>query len=101
MTQEGVTLALLKLYISKKRVVVTKITFDHRSYTHAQVTEALTCPLNRDMTRREHNCDDWELFKHPGWLLWHYHENGGPKAFAARREEFVRVTEEPDEDYQI
>ena len=80
---------------------MTKITFDLRRYTRAQMVEALTCPLNRDMTRREHSCDDWELFKHPEWLMWHYHENGGPIAFAARRVEFVRVVEIPDEDFQI
>ncbi len=80
---------------------MTITVFDLRSYTNAQWVEALTCPINRHGTREKHRCDDWELFKHPKWLVEHYHENGGPVAFARRRAEFVRTVEVPDDDYQI
>ncbi len=80
---------------------MTQEIFDLGRYTRTQLQEALTCPLNRDMTRREHECDDWELFRYPEWLMSHYLENGGAKAFASRRAEFVRLVEVPEEDYAI
>ncbi|MFA6446456.1 MAG: hypothetical protein WCW14_04390 [Candidatus Paceibacterota bacterium] len=67
--------------------------FDTANYTRAQMLEALTCPINRHCTRVEHGCDDWELFKHPEWLMQHYIERGGAVAFAKRRSEFIRDVE--------
>lgn len=85
----------------EKGITVTQEIFDLGRYTRTQLQEALTCPLNRDMTRREHECDDWELFRHPEWLMRHYLENGGAIAFASRRADFVRQVEVPEEDYMI
>ena len=59
--------------------------FDNHQYKDDQIIEALTCPVNRHCTRVEHNCDDWELFKHPEWLMMHFIENGGAKEFTKRR----------------
>ena len=64
--------------------------FNTRAYTQAQLMEALTCPVNRHMTRIEHGCNDRELFKHPDWLLDHYVKFGGAEAFAKRRSEFEK-----------
>ena len=61
--------------------------FDAQRYNQDQVVEALTCPVNRHCTRVEHNCDDWELFQHPEWLLDHFITNGGAVAFSKHREE--------------
>jgi hypothetical protein len=71
--------------------------FDARRFMLDQVIVALTCPINRDCTRKEHQCDDWELFKHPDWLIRHFIENGGAEAFARRREEYYQEQEVPDE----
>lgn len=73
-----------------------KIKFDLRKYTRAQIVDAISCPCNRHCTRVEHSCDDFELYKHPEWLLHHYIENGGAIAFAKRRKEFEREIEEPE-----
>ena len=80
---------------------MTVTIFDLKSCANAQVVEALTCPINRHCTRRVHDCDDWELFKHQEWLTEHYNANGGPVMFARRRAEFIRTVEVPDEDFQI
>jgi hypothetical protein len=50
---------------------------------------ALTCPVNRDCTRRERLCDDFALFENPDWLLDHFSKNGGTEEFKKRREEFL------------
>ena len=50
-----------------------------------QLVEALTCPVNRFSTMREHSCDEWELFNNPGWLIAHYIEFGGAEAHALLR----------------
>lgn len=71
--------------------------FDARRYELKQIVEALTCPINRYATMREHNCDEWFLYKKPELLIRHFIENGGAKAFAKRREEFMREIEVPDE----
>lgn len=55
-------------------------------YNQDQIVMALTCPVNRHCSRVEHNCDDWELFRHPEWLLEHFITNGGAKEFAKRRQ---------------
>jgi len=65
---------------------------------YPQIVEALTCPVNRDMTRVEHSCDDRELFHHPEWLIAHYITNGGAIAFAKRREE---ANNNPEPEYII
>lgn len=75
--------------------------FDLQKYRIQQIVESLNCPINRHCTRVEHNCDDWELFKHPDWLLTHFIEQGGAREFAKRRAEFEREVEEFEEDYQI
>lgn len=75
--------------------------FDLARYTQAQIVDALTCPINRHCTRVEYGCDDWELHKHPDWLLTHYIKHGGAREFANRRKEFEREVTIPDEDYQI
>jgi hypothetical protein len=59
--------------------------FDQHRYTDDQIIDALTCPVNRHCTRVEHNCDDWELYKNPEWLLQHYIGCGGAAEFAKRR----------------
>lgn len=61
--------------------------FNSHKYNDAQIWESFLCPVNRHCTRVEHNCDDWELFKHPEWLVEHYIKNGGAEAFAKHREE--------------
>ena len=58
-----------------------------------QLVEALTCPVNRFSTMREHSCDEWELFKNPGWLIAHYIEFGGAEAHAILRK--VRLVSLP------
>jgi hypothetical protein len=74
--------------------------FDHIAFMQRQVIDALTCPVNRDCTRREHGCDDWELWRNPDWLIDHYIRNGGADEFAKRRADFFREVEIPD-DYTI
>ncbi|MEI6528467.1 MAG: hypothetical protein WCO10_02225 [bacterium] len=66
-----------------------KIPFNVEQYNLAQVVDAMTCPVNRHATRAEHNCDDWELYKHPEWLFNHYIKHGGALEFAKRRAEFA------------
>ena len=61
---------------------------DHEKYMSEQVRIALTCHINRHMTRLEHKCSDQDLFEHPEWLLDHFIANGGAEAFAKRRAEF-------------
>jgi hypothetical protein len=75
--------------------------FDLQQYTKRQFVDALTCPINRHGTRVEHGCDDWALYEHPEWLMAHYFANGGPEAFAKRRDEFIRNIEVPDPPVQI
>ena len=75
--------------------------FDLHHFNDAQVIDALTCPVNRDMTRREHDCDDWALYKNPGWLLAHYIMNGGADEFRKRRKDFTKIIELSDVNYQI
>jgi len=60
-----------------------------------QIVEALTCPLNRAMTMREHSCNEMDLFNHPEWLIKHYIENGGAVAFAKKR------SPQPEPEYMI
>ena len=67
--------------------------FDHRGYTSEQVFEALTCPVNRHSTRVKYKCNDFELFKHPEWLLDNYIKNSGAEGFAKRRDEFKSLCE--------
>ena len=71
------------------------------TYKHAQVMEALSCPVNRDATRKERNCDDLVLFDHPEWLVEHYIKYGGAAAFARRREELSFLIEKTRPDYEI
>ncbi|MFA6227556.1 MAG: hypothetical protein WC631_03750 [Candidatus Paceibacterota bacterium] len=61
---------------------------DHEKYMEEQIRIALTCHVNRHMTRVEHNCTDQDLFEHPEWLIDHFIANGGAVAFAQRRKEF-------------
>jgi len=58
-------------------------------YNLTQILDAVTCPVNRHAVRAKKTCDDWELYKHPDWLIEHYVENGGAVAFARRRSEFI------------
>lgn len=58
--------------------------------------DALTCHVNRHMTRIKHSCDDEHLYKNPDLLIKHYYENGGAEAFRKRREEFVLTVIEDD-----
>ncbi len=74
--------------------------FDNHHYCDAQIIEAFTCPINRDCTRKEHNCDDWHLYKNPKLLIKHFIENGEAIEFAKRREEFMKEIEVYD-DYII
>lgn len=64
--------------------------FDLRKYTRDQIIDALTYPVNRQCTRVEHNCDDWELYRHPEWLIEHYIRCGGAKEFAKRRAKYEK-----------
>ncbi|MFA6430536.1 MAG: hypothetical protein WC229_01430 [Candidatus Paceibacterota bacterium] len=73
--------------------VVTPL-FDLNAYNTKQIIEILTCPVNRHATRIEHNCDDWELYKHPEWLVEHFVKNGGAEAFAQKRLDFQRLCED-------
>lgn len=79
----------------------TIIQFDMGLFMQRQYVEALTCPVNRHCTREERNCDDWELFKNPGWLLKHFIENGGAVEFAKRRAEFCREIEVFEIEFEI
>lgn len=63
--------------------------FSNEKYNLEEVIIALTCPVNRDSTRREHLCDDWALFENPDWLLEHFTLNGGAEEYAKRRQEFL------------
>ena len=69
------------------------VRFNLKKYLDRQTIEAITCPVNRHATRVAHNCDDWELFKHPKWLLENIIQNGGAAAFAKRRNEFLQEVE--------
>jgi hypothetical protein len=53
----------------------------------SQMVEALTCPVNRYATMVEHSCDEYELFKHPDWLVEHYVKFGGATKNAQLRKE--------------
>ena len=75
--------------------------FNQRKYNQDQIVESLTCPVNRHCTRVAHNCDDWELFKHPDWLLEHFILNGGAKAFAKHRTEKEYWIEEEDKQDEL
>ena len=77
--------------------------FRTRKYNYDQIVDALTCPVNRHMTRIEHSCNDQDLYEHPEWLVNHYVKHGGREAFALRREEYVReiLTEEETIEYYI
>lgn len=79
--------------IVKEKRVVKKI--DLAKYNHDQIVDMLLCPLNRDMTRREHNCDDRALWENRGqWLIEHYVNFGGAAEWAKRRSDYMRETEE-------
>ena len=66
-----------------------------KKYNHDQLVDMLTCPLNRNGTREEHSCDDWELYKHPEWLVEHYLKHGGAEHWAKRRAEYeVEIDDE-------
>jgi len=41
------------------------------------VVPAFLCPINREATMIEHNCDEHGLFENPKWLLEHYFEKSG------------------------
>lgn len=77
------------------------IVFDNSKFLQRQIVEALTCPINRHCTRLERRCDDWELWHNPEWLIQHFIDNGGAAAFARRREEFLRVVEVPEIEFEI
>ena len=81
--------------MSKKKV------FNLKKYAHDQIVDALTCPLNRHATRVERQCDDFELHRHPDWLLEHYIRYGGAVHWATKRKEYEEEIEIPEEDYQI
>jgi hypothetical protein len=70
-----------------------KKVFNFKKYTQDQIIDALTCPLNRHATRVEHNCDDWELHKHPEWLINHYIKCGGAEYWATKREQYIEERE--------
>lgn len=77
--------------------MVKRKVFDIKKYTHDQIVDALLCPVNRDMTRREHSCDDEALWKNKGqWLIEHYINFGGATAWAKHRAEYEYEIEEPD-----
>lgn len=40
----------------------------------------------------EHSCDEYELFRHPDWLIMHYIENGGAKKHAELRNKAEKET---------
>ena len=73
--------------------------FNDAKYNIDQICDALLCPLNRHYTRIEHNCNDWDLYRHPEWLLEHYIANGGAVRFAKHREE-KEYWIEKEEEYQ-
>ena len=67
---------------------------DLTRYNHQQFVDAMLCPVNRDMTRREHNCDDKALWENGGvWLMEHYIKFGGAEAWAKHRDEYEVETE--------
>ena len=71
---------------------------DITKYNHDQIVDALLCPVNRDMTRREHSCDDRALWENRGqWLIEHYVNFGGATAWAKHRPEYVFETEVEEE----
>ena len=78
---------------SGKEEAVTK-KLNLRKYTHDQMVDALLCPLNRFATTQEHSCNEYDLHKHPEWLLEHYVRCGGAKYWESKREQYM---EEQDE----
>lgn len=58
----------------------------------SQIVEACLCPINRYATMVEHSCDEYELFRHPDWLIMHYIENGGAKKHAELRNKAEKET---------
>jgi len=67
--------------------------FNVHKYNQAQIVDSLTCPLNRHATRVEHQCDDFELHKHPDWLLDHYIKCGGAVYWETKREQYFDEVE--------
>lgn len=78
----------------KERCGMRILVFDYSRYVLAQKIEALTCPVNRDSTRREHNCNDMDLFHHPEWLMENYIKKGGSDRFRERRAQFMIEVED-------
>jgi hypothetical protein len=60
-----------------------------RKYNHDQIVDALLCPLNRFATMVEHSCNEYDLHKHPEWLLEHYVRCGGAVYWASKREQYM------------
>ena len=56
-----------------------------------QIKEAFLCPINRDATRKQHDCNDDYFLKDHNYnlLIRHYIEKGGAEAFAGKRKEFL------------
>jgi hypothetical protein len=75
--------------------------FKMLKYNQDQIVDALTCPVNRHCTRVEHGCDDWEMYKHPEWLLEHYIRCGGAKEFAKRRQNQEYWEEQEDKQDEL
>lgn len=74
-----------------------RVVFNLAKYTLDQIKDALLCPVNRDMTRREHSCDDRALWEDGGKkLMDHYLKFGGAEAWAKKRAQYEFVVEEPD-----
>ena len=74
--------------------------FNQHKYLDDQIWEAFLCPVNRHCTRVEHSCDDWELFKHPEWLLEHFIRCGGAEEFAKRRTDKAYWVEQEEKNEQ-
>lgn len=68
--------------------------FNFRRYTIDQIVDAMTCPLNRFATMVEHSCNEYDLHKHPDWLIEHYIKHGGADYWATKREQYIQEIEE-------
>ncbi len=53
---------------------------------------AFLCPTNRVATMLENNCNEWELFQNPTWLLDHYFKSSGVELSEQEIKEITEFT---------
>lgn len=53
---------------------------------------AFLCPVNRNATMIEHNCNQWELLQNPMWLLDHYFTHSGVNLTKEEKQAIIDFT---------